>query len=441
MHYTERFVPQSIASLIKIGLKFEKIFGVFLLVLFTEAFIPVYSNAGYGWIRRLEFYLWKLNIFIVLVIMILQWRRSLRIMLQAKPLLIFLGFLWLSGVWSRFSYETRYQAIRIAETSLFGIYFVSRYKFKELTHMITFVFGLEALLSLLYVFAIPSIGITPSGPNSGLWRGLFIHKNTLGRIMVIAGIFLTANIFTNPKNRWLSLGGLIFAIYLILGSESKSALVSLFFLLAIAPFNRLFRWNIVIAIPLYLIVLLSSTVGAIFLDDNWDAALASIDKDPNLNGRIPLWNIVIERIQEHPWIGYGFHGFYQRWASPEHASILRTIVWKPDHGHNGFLDLVLELGVIGAFLFAIIFAIAFLRAINWIRVKPGIEGIWPIGFLTYFVLMNQTQTVLLTGYSIYWLLFTIIIVMPIEWPHKFNQSHPIQQIPEQRPEAYLRSKS
>lgn len=429
-------VPQLIRSILRISLNYEKLFAIFLLILFTEAFIPVYSDAGYAVLRRLEFYIWKLNFLIVLGILILQWKRSLRVLMQAKPIIIFVGFLWLSHVWSSFPWDTRYQAIRVAETTFFGIYFASRFRFKELTQMLTVTLAIEAVLSLLYVFGMPSIGITPKGPNMGLWRGIFIHKNTLGRIMVMAGMFFTADIVSNPKNRWRSMLALAIGIYLILGSESKSALVSLFFLLAISPVHRIFRWNIALAIPLYAMVLLSGIVGAIFIDENWDAALASIDKDPSLNGRIPLWEIVIERMQDHPWIGYGFHGFYQRWASPEHASILRTIVWKPDHGHNGFLDLVLELGIIGAFLFAIAFVTAFLRSIDWIRVKPNVEGIWPMGFMTYFVLMNQTQTVLITGYSIYWLLFTIVSVKPIEYSEEFNHNRSIEAAPDRRSPAY-----
>ena len=158
-----------------------------------------------------------------------------------------------------------------------------------------------------------------------------------------------------------------------------------------------------------------------FLGDNWNAALDSIDKDPTLNGRLPIWEIMIERIGERPWLGYGYHGFWQGWAGKYSAPIWRAIVWKPTHAHNGFVDLMLDFGILGTLVFALAFFDAILKSINRVRYTPSIDGLWPMGFMTFYVIMNQTQTALISAYNIQWLLFVVICFTPVEPPVENSQ--------------------
>ena len=121
----------------------------------------------------------------------------------------------------------------------------------------------------------------------------------------------------------------------------------------------------------------------------------------------------MERIGERPWLGYGYKAFWQGWQGKYSAPIWRTIVWKPGHAHNGFIDLMVDLGTVGTVLFALAFFDAIIKSINRIRYTPSFEGLWPLGFMTFYVIMNQTQTALISPHSIQWLLFVIICLTPV----------------------------
>ncbi|HEY9849899.1 MAG TPA: O-antigen ligase [Leptolyngbyaceae cyanobacterium] len=416
------YVNPFLSSIVRLSLAIEKWFAVALYFYFTEPFLALYAKEGYKWTDRVSFYLEKLLLLIVICLLLARWKQSLLILSKGKLLLLFVGITIISTLWSDFPSDTQKQAMSLAESTLFGVYFASRYSFKEQTRMITLAFVIASIFSILYVFGLPKFGITQVGGNAGNWRGIFVHKNTLGRMMVIAGLFFLTTAFSNKRN-WMVLVCLGIAVQLILGTNSKSALVSFIFLIAILPLYRIFRWNSIISIPLYIIVVLTGGTAAQMLADNWNAALASIDKDPNLNGRIPIWQIVIERIQERPWLGYGYDGFWHGWEGKWSASLWRTITWLPDQAHNGFLDVVLELGLVGGIIFAILFGNAIFRSVEWIRLNRTLETFWPLAYMTYYVLMNMTQSILVTPYTFVWLIFVMISLTPVVDIYKNNEKY------------------
>ncbi|WP_249064526.1 O-antigen ligase family protein [Argonema antarcticum] len=394
----------------------EKAYAVLLLLMLTEAFIPLYKEAGYAWVGRSQFYVWKLLLYIAIFCLFLRRDRFFIVIKQGKFLVLFVVLTYISQYWSDAPSDTKTAAVKLIETTLMGAYICTRYNYKEQTDLFSWVFGIAAVLSIFYVFAQPSLGLMHKAGSelNGTWRGIYVHKNVLGRIMTIAGIFLLIKALTSHKKRWL--WWLVFAIsfQLILGTNSKTALVGFLFLLIISPFHRIFRWNSVIAVPLYLILVLVSGIGAQTLADNWNSALASINKDPTLTGRIPLWTVLLGYLGERPWLGYGLHGFWQGWKGKENASVWRTFGWLPSHAHNGFLDIVLDFGLIGSIVFLVAFVYSISQALKRVRSLHSLESLWPIGYLTFFIIMNQTQSVMVVPYSIYWIFFVVISMTPIE---------------------------
>ncbi|MGL4501480.1 MAG: O-antigen ligase family protein [Planktothrix sp.] len=406
-------VPNSfLGSITRIVLAVEEWFTAFIILMSTSAFIDLYSDAGYEWVPRLNYYMWKLIVIAALCFMVLRWQRVLPQLMNGKFLLAFIGILWISQYWSIASNETKTSATLVIESTLIGIYIATRYSFKEQTKLFTLVFGLISLLSIFYVFALPNLGkmygAGVSGDLIGTWRGIYRHKNILGRVITVGAIFLLIAPLNNYKNKIINWLIFFISFQLLIGTDSKTALVGFLFIISISPIARVFRWNPSVGIPLYLSTMILGGVGAVFLGDNWDSALASIDKDPTLNGRLPIWEIMMDRIQERPWLGYGYGAFWQGWKGKYSAPIWRTIVWKPGHAHNGFIDLLVELGIIGTLIFAMAFFDAILKSINRIRYTQSFDSMWPLGFMTFYVLMNQTQTALISPYNIQWLLFVVI---------------------------------
>ena len=78
-------------------------------------------------------------------------------------------------------------------------------------------------------------------------------------------------------------------------------------------------------------------------------------------GRTDLWEAMIDEAKGHPFLGGGFGGFWTadrdlRLESPEEST------WRPTEGHEGYLDLLNETGVVGVFLMALMVIFYFRNA-------------------------------------------------------------------------------
>ena len=91
----------------------------------------------------------------------------------------------LSTAWSQDPNLTFRRSLLLLGTTLFGVYFGSRFELKEQIHILAWTFLLLLVASAGVAIVAPSLG-TESGGHMGNWRGLFSQKNVLARIAVLA---------------------------------------------------------------------------------------------------------------------------------------------------------------------------------------------------------------------------------------------------------------
>ena len=78
--------------------------------------------------------------------------------------------------------------------------------------------------------------------------------------------------------------------------------------------------------------------------------------------------------------------------------------WDAPHAHNGYIDLTLELGLAGLLLL-IAYLTAGRRAIDCLQRGVERETMWPFVYLGFFILYQFNEGSLVTGNTIYWILF------------------------------------
>ncbi|MET0479835.1 MAG: O-antigen ligase family protein [Mycetocola sp.] len=83
--------------------------------------------------------------------------------------------------------------------------------------------------------------------------------------------------------------------------------------------------------------------------------LALLGKSEDLTGRLDIWNTVIETASQRPWFGWGYASPWVPWVEPFEDLVVRRGVLQL-HAHNAWLDVWLQLGVIGVVLFAAVIA-------------------------------------------------------------------------------------
>lgn len=329
-------------------------------------------------------------IFLISAMLIFVHRRRVLLCALTDPILLLLILLSIcSTYWSISPELTQRPTLLLFGWSLFGAYFAARYTLKEQLYLLGITMGAIVIICIAFIAVLPGAGIQ-GGLHAGAWRGVFWHKNSLGRFMSLSAyISLLISMCSSRKKKivWLVLMAL--SILLLLLSTSKSPLIILFLVILAFAFYRTFRWDgrLFVSIACLVILLSGSVIG--WLQGNFVEVVTSLGRDPSLSGRTDIWLAVLNKIYERPLLGYGLGAFWNE-AGPA-RDVWKEIGFTASKSHNGFFDLGAELGLMGIALFLGSFFLAFSRAAKWARSGGGIDRFWPIIYLTAFLLYNQTE--------------------------------------------------
>lgn len=317
--------------------------------------------------------------------------------------------LWLMIVWAAFSIlwsgspdVTLRRVIAVLLTTLFSLALYLRYPFQSFLRLLGATFFLAILSSLLMVAFKPDWGIMGS-IHEGSWRGVFIHKNNLGKVSVFALCFF-ASLWSSSRNRgqrvfWA--GVFVLGALTLIGSRSATALVVVgttalgaMLLRAAQPQRK--AW------PLLLLIILVIGSGVILLIiQNSEIFLDALGRDISLTGRVPLWQVLIPMGLKNP-LGYGYGAFWLGWKGPS-AEVWYALGWYLPNSHNGFLELWLDLGWVGLGLGIILLGKMLIGCL-----RPALSGskealfwmLFGIIFLTY----NLVEVNFFGQNSIFWVL-------------------------------------
>ena len=336
-----------------------------------------------------------------------------------KFLLLMILMAVVSTVWSAAPGLTLRRSFAVVLTSLFGIDFAVRYSIQRQLRLIGFALGFTVLMSvfiqIFFPHAIPSL----ESIYSDAWNGVFVQKNTLGKIAVLTMVV----ILTRARETLWSLFGVSMAVVgafaLIVKTQSMGALIVLVAMLLLLPLCRIFRWNMVrapvaaqflkVLVLLPALCLIFPTLGGLF---------PLFGRDSTLTGRAQLWSMSFASIAKKPLLGYGYNAF---WNVSQQALQLRSMLkWNPPHSHNSFIDLTLQLGLVGLFLFVATYAVAVRRAVTYMRPSLGRESMWPFAYLSFTLLYGITEGGFIAPGAIFWILFVAAACSVTQLPEAYS---------------------
>lgn len=226
-----------------------------------------------------------------------------------------------------------------------------------------------------------------------------------------AVVFWTAG---KRRFRFLSGVGIVVAVGLIILSTSVAALVTLLGSFVIFAFYKGMRWDARLKMAFVIAALLIGGGTGWWMFDNYENILTALGRDPTLTGRTTLWISVIESIRQHPWIGYSYGAF---WNARSEAALMtwNQIGWDAPHAHNGYLEILLDVGVVGAILFGLSFGLTFSRALQWIRHHRTRSGLWPVTFLSFMLAYSLGESVFIRRNNIFWVMYVALALALAIW--------------------------
>lgn len=332
---------------------------------------------------------------------LLYWKGFVYVILQSPLQFFLLAIVTFSLLWSEDVSTGLIYIKGLIRIYFLAIYLAMRYSLREQMRLIAYALGAATILSILFSALVP--GYIHEAPElQGMWSGIYGHKNELGYMMAwSAGLFLHLGL-SSDRDRWLMWIICGISISLIILSRSTTSLTIILTMLLFLPlYKSLKKTNFKLQFIMINVALMLLIIISILLLNNFETLVGTSGKDLTFNGRSNLWELLISKFWEKPWLGYGYYGF---WNSADASNVRATYEWA-SNAHNGFLQLLLELGFCGFLIFAAglvnFFVMALTRIVS-VAEKP--EDYWPMQMLIIILIVNFSEARLLTP-SWNWLMY------------------------------------
>ena len=367
--------------------------------------------------RRFEFVLGLLY-FSALLIGSANLKRTVLSGLHTPALIALLLLASVSCMWAELPGLVLRRTVGLAGATLFGLVLASRLDFADQLALLRRVVRIVTTLTFAAWAVSPLVGsnlvtgesTTINGYQvqieAGAWRGIFVHKNDLGAMMALAILVewhLPADTTLSKvaKALWVSAYTL-----LLLFSHSVTSLVSVGLAILLMFTFKTFRHQYRVIVPVLLLVtIFSGTLIAL----NATSVTGALGRSEDLSGRADLWRWVVVMILKKPFLGYGFSGFWKG-ASDQSALVESRIGWSPVYAHNGYLEILLSLGIAGLLLFLWFAGTGITRAVVRAKAAQSVQDLWPLAFLTFFLIHNLGECTILWQNSLEWAICVATVV-------------------------------
>lgn len=343
-------------------------------------------------------------IYIIVAIRAAQQSRAIMEAVRSNKLLIALVFLALfSAAWSADPGLTLRRSIALLATTLFGVDFAVRYSIREQLRLLAIALGSVVLLSVIVQVFFPGQIPTVDMLYPDAWVGLFGQKNEFGRIIVLATLVILTAVRKSVGGLLIAVLALLSALGLIIAAESMTSFVALVGMILVMQFAPTLRWSAGIrrAIQVFCAVIAAPTLY--LLIHYRDAVTGLMGRNASLTGRVKIWGLSLASIALKPILGYGYSAFWP--ASPEAMRIDVAINWTVPHAHNAYIELALELGLVGLALYGAAYLVALKRAARYMRMERGNSAKWPLIYLCFILLYSFTENYVVAPNTIFWMLF------------------------------------
>lgn len=301
-------------------------------------------------------------------------------------LVVFLSWAALSTIWSYYRGATALATIVLAGTTIVGFglaYLLTWSTFvRALGYSLRWILGLSIVFELWVALVVrhPILplwlhvdGLIPpefywcEGRifNGGPIQGIVGNRNLLGFVALLAIVTFSVQLADRLISKLSGYFWLAIALLCIWLTQSATVIFALVLVVICAAFalwarkrgdgmHRLVYWSaLFIFAGLALVALafgpeIAQTVG----------------RSPDFTGRADIWQVVIGLWEQRPVLGWGWISYWAPWVAPfDHLVVRNGVTYL--QAHNAWLDVGMQLGIIGVVMFAVLIATAIWRA--WFR--------------------------------------------------------------------------
>lgn len=332
-------------------------------------------------------------------------------------LILFVLLTFVSAAWSLGFIVTSFRALEFFFATLLAAYVGSRYRPERLMDALFWFGAILFIFSIALAFGAPTTGTMYWAPFNGAWRGVYWHRNHLASITAFLSAIYLCRMFVAFENRNSKavLDGFLYLISLVILYFARSAtgyilfmVLNIFVLYAwiwLKISHRLRRGH-------YVAIVGVTVLALILVLTNLDPVFGFFNRTSALSGRTPLWNYLLSGVvAQHPWLGHGFGAFWTFEALRE--DVMQKAAWTspPLIADNGFLDILIHLGIIGLLLFLGILIIAAVRSVRFAIAQKTPPAFFPLLVMVYAFFGNLSFSLFAETEVFIWFLIVAVLFM------------------------------
>jgi O-antigen ligase len=271
-------------------------------------------------------------------------------------------------------------------------------------------YAIALAVNVVYVLTIPP---SPIG-----YTGYFTHKQGLGLLAAGSIIVSSHELLHRGWRRLVAVIAIGLAFWLLLQSQSKSALaLALVALICSGPI--LLTCKKTRLTPAFIVG--AVVVASMFVSNPIERLGYRLYGDATLTGRTGIWGFIEYQISQKPWFGWGFHSYYFVPNSPHDAA--PGYIRQMASSHSGYLELKLETGRIGYWIFLVLIY-STLHLLERVRRQNPVRAWFFLSFVLFAVLINLLDSNWL-AITHFWLLYLIIVAESVRYSLPSKASSPV----------------
>jgi exopolysaccharide production protein ExoQ len=342
-----------------------------------------------------------------------------------------LGFMVLSTAWSFYPAFTLLGFLGTLVATIFGLFLVATFSWRDLlgvfSNVFKFIIGASILFELFAALVVhgPIAPIfknyqgvvPPSGAyywtQGTLLKGLRIqgivgNANLLAYIAMLGFLIFAVQYAIKSPQRWISVASMGAAAFCLALTRSAGigfamVMVAVGALVALVAegHDRETRHRY------YRVAWTGFGIVAFFILVYREQLFTLIGKSPDMTGRTEIWKAVLGLISERWFQGWGWISYWIPGVKPYEGLIVRDNVTYYQ-AHNSYLDVWLQLGIIGFILFIALLTITFVKLWRLAVRHTSPLYLWPLLVFIAILVQNLTESRMIVELG--WLLVVILSV-------------------------------
>jgi len=340
--------------------------------------------------------------------------RKITVYWQMWPALALNMLAIISVLWSVNPSQTLLRSAGLTGCTIIAVYTISTFSLREFLRQL--VHFSVALVLFTFAAALLSRGYAYHGTSefysehAGLLKGFFVHKNTFAKILSVCLIILVCWGGQFIRIRWLFWAVLICGFYLLYQTGSAKTFASVPFAIVGGYIFAHLRTSGQ-RLGFLIFGILAWTVVEAFDLIGWAMSLALevLDRDPTLSGRTLIWQGAFEGVlRQNIFLGGGYEA---AWQGVIGETVRAWAGFDPGHPHNGFINTILELGIVGLAVLAVHFLVLTATLVSLPKGTSRRLHNFVVSWTILLITNNLSGTFMMLPGDLYWYLLLLAPAM------------------------------